>query len=170
MSKSAAQEIVEYERDVSTALKQLYSRTRWEPAEEKTPLDALIATEESGSLEEWGIRADAIKQMFNYFLADGVRPSEVLGRVYAVGAHMAIPPFCNLTVRERALMLGDSHGAQHWRMQKVCCDVLRRKGARSWKAPGQKSLHSRKSNAAAQAGNSNRARKRKVKSRRKKKI
>lgn len=161
-------EIAEYEREVCSALKRFHNRTNWEPTEHKTPLDALMAVEEEGSLEEWSVRADTIKQMFMYFVADGIRPSEVLGRVYAVGAHMGIEPFCQLTVRDRGLMLGDSHGAQHYRMQKVCVDVLRRQGAKNFKAPGQKSLKSRESYSRAQQGNSNRKRKRKVKTRRKK--
>lgn len=161
-------EISDYERDVNTSLRRFHNRTNWEPTEHKTPLDALMALEEEGSLEEWSVRADAIKQLFTYFVADGIRPSEVLGRVYAVGAHMGIEPFCLLTVRERGLMLGDSHGAQHYRMQKVCVDVLRRQGAKNFKAPGQKSLESRGSYSRAQQGNSNRKRKRKVKTRRKK--
>src|SRR5688572_134352 len=101
-------EIADYERDVNTSLRRFHNRTNWEPTEHKTPLDALMALEEDGSLEEWSVRADTIKQMFTYFVADGIRPSEVLGRVYAVGAHMGIEPFCLLTVRERGLMLGDS--------------------------------------------------------------
>lgn len=167
MSTSAAKEILEYEREVNTALRRLHNRTKWEPTEERTPLDALLEVED-GSLEEWAIRSETIRRMFNYFVADGIRPSEVLGRVYAVGAHMAIEPFCLLTLRERALMLGDSHGGQHYRTQVVCVDVLRKKGAKSWKAPGQKSLESRASYSKRSKGNQNRRRKRKVKSRRKK--
>lgn len=105
-------------------------------------------------------RRNSIALIFNYFVADGVHPAAVLRRLYAVGNYWRIPPFCLLTVRERGFMLGDSHGAQHWRMQRICVDPDRRQTGRVLRAPGQKSLQSRARFAEAQRGNSNRKRKR----------
>lgn len=136
--KSAAKEIADYEAEVNEALHKFYNRERtWEPCTEQTPLHSLLESED-GSLDEWGIRRETVLRMFDYFCAEGPHIAKVMRRVYALGAHMAIPPFSLFTVRERGLMLGDTHGAQHWRMQQMCVNLLRRKGAHSTKAPGQK--------------------------------
>lgn len=153
---SAAAEILQYERDVNVALRRLARRTRYEPASNETPLSRLLETED-GALDEWGIRNETIRTFFDYILADGPHPAQILRRLYAVGSHMMIRPFCEMTLREKAMMLGDSHGAQHWRMKRICIDPLLRNGAKSVKAPGQKGLHAQAAAAAAQKGNHNRA-------------
>jgi hypothetical protein len=156
---SAAKEVLDYERDVTSALKKFYNRTHWEPNTEKTPLHDLLDKEEH-ELDEWAVRNETTRRLFEYFAADGPDPVNVMRRVYALGSHMSIAPFCELNLREKALMLGDSHGAQHWRMKKICVDPLRRNGAKAYKAPGQKGLGASASAAAAQQGNSNRRKKR----------
>lgn len=153
--KSAAAEILEYERNVATALRRLARRTNYEPATSDTPLYAVIEAEE-GQLDEWGIRNETVRTLFAYLLGDGPHPAQVLRRLYAIGSHMMIEPFCLLNLREKALMLGDSHGAQHWRMKRICTDPLLRKGARSVKAPGQKGARASAAAAVAQRGNHNR--------------
>lgn len=161
---SAAAEIVKYEKDVREGLRRIY-RKQWQPVDLKTPLDELMAAED-GQLEEWSYKADVIKRMFEYFVQDGLEPCNVMQNVYAVAAHMHLEPWAHLTVRERGLILGDSHGAQHWRMQKICVNKVRRSGARSWKAPGQKSLEARGEYSEAQKGNTNRKKKRSLRHRR----
>jgi hypothetical protein len=196
--KSAAEEILAYEREVNTALKRIYHRNHYEPSHDDTPVEALLEPmlerdelddltidqlhdriERAGivltvdvpardlisilravAAAEREMRRVATLQMFDYFKADGVHPADVLKRVYAVGNHMGIEPFSLLTTRARGLMLGDSHGAQHWRMEQICVNPLLRAGAKSVKAPGQKGLNARAAAARAQQGNSNRRRKR----------
>jgi hypothetical protein len=158
--KSAAEEIVEFERqvrerDIADGLKRFHNRTHWEPTTEHTPLDSILAAEDNGT-DEWEVKRETVIRIFSYLVADGPHPAAVLRRLYALGAHMAIRPFCDLTLREKKLLLGGSHGTHHWLMKKICEDPLRKKGARAWKAPGQKSLNSRKSYSRSQEGNTNR--------------
>ena len=121
---------------MNTALRSLKRRTNYEPSAVDTPLYQLLEAEE-GNLDEWGIRNEAIRTFFAYLLADGPHPAQILRRLFACGSHMMIEPFCLLNLREKGLMLGDSHGAQHWRMKRICTDPLMRKGAVSVRAPGQ---------------------------------
>ncbi len=155
-AKSAAEELLHYERGVNAALRRLRNRTHYEPATDHTPLHALIEAE-GGELDEWGIRNESLRKLFAYLLGDGPHPAQILRRLYAVGSHMMIEPFCLMTLREKGLMLGDSHGAQHWRMKRICTNPLMRKGAKSIKAPGQKSAKASAAAAAAAQGNHNRS-------------
>jgi hypothetical protein len=157
--KSAAEEIVEFEkqvakrdREAAEGLRRFHNRTHYEATTEFTPLDSLIGSEE-GNRDD---RRETINRIFGFLIAKGPHPAEVLRRLFALGAHMGISPFCDLTLREKKLLLGGSHGTHHWLMKKLCEDPLRRKGAKSWKAPGQKSLKSRKRYSRCQQGNTNR--------------
>jgi hypothetical protein len=105
---------------------------------------------------ERGTQRETVTRLFQYFSADGIHPASVLKRVFGMGAHMAISPFSDLNLRERALMLGDSHGAQHWRMNQICVSPLVKRGNINWKAPGQKSLGARATYSERQQGNTNR--------------
>jgi hypothetical protein len=195
--KSAAEEIVEFERQVrarekEAALKRFYNRTNYEATTDYTPFDSIIAREPadlddltedelSDRLEQSGLvlavkpsKRDAIailhafaaneraaqletcNRLLVFFAADGPDPDYILRRVVAVGAHMAVSPYCDFTLREKKALLGGSHGTHHWLNRKVCEDPLRRKGVRAWKSPGQKSLSSRKSYSRSQKGNTNR--------------
>lgn len=156
--ESASAEILRYEREVNEALRRFSRRTNYEPVTTETPLSHLLETED-GALDEWGIRNEAVRKFFEYILADGPHPAAILRRLYAAGSHMMIRPFCEMTLREKAQMLGDSHGAQHWRMKRLCIDPLLRNGAKSVKAPGQKSLHAQAAASVAQKGNVNRRKK-----------
>ena len=202
--KSAAQEILAYEREVNTALKKLSRKKGFEPSHDDTPVEALLEpmAENDGldeltleqlhdrikrsgitltvdvpahdlismlraiTLAEREMRVTTLRGLFDYFKADGVHPADVLRRVYASGNHMGIEPFSLLTTRDRGLMLGDSHGAQHWRMQQICVNPLVRAGARSVKAPGQKSPGARAAASRAQQGNTNRQKRRRARRRR----
>jgi hypothetical protein len=166
---SAAEDIVNFERavqarelDAREALRRMHNRTHWEPTTEHTPLDSILAAEDDGS-DEWAERKQTVSRIFAFFLADGPHPAEVLRRVYALGAHMAIRPFCDFTLREKKLLLGGSHGTHHWLMKKICEDPLRRAGAKAFYAPGQKRFASRKRYSRSQQGNTNRAGKTKTK-------
>jgi hypothetical protein len=163
-------EIADYEHRVTEGLRRIYKRTRFEPSEEKTPCDAIMANEEAPhcphckeaiemphELEEWGIRNETVRRMFQLFCQSGLEPWNVMREVFAIATHMGLEPWSKLTLREKSLMLGDSHGSQHWRIEKIV-NLLRRKGARSYKAPGQKSLASRGNYSVAQEGNTNRKR------------
>lgn len=152
---SAEADVLRYERQVNQALRQMQHRTNYEPATVDTPLDALLASE-SGDLDEWGVRNETIRGFFEYILADGPHPAQILRRIFAIGAHMMIEPFCLLSLRERAMMMNESHGAQHWRVRRICTDPLMRKEARSIKAPGQKSAFAAAVAAEVQQGNTNR--------------
>lgn len=153
--KSALQAIKDYERDVNTALKKVARRTHYEQVTEETPLSALLESE-SGDLDEWALRGATIRALGNYCSQDGPEPWKVMRLFYAVMLHMGIDPYAQLTVRERALMLGDTHGAQHWRVQQFCVNRLRRAGFHSTLAPGQKGSGAAASASAAQMGNKNR--------------
>ena len=153
----AAKEILDYERRVNAALRSLHGRTGFEPTavESRTPLSSLLESEE-GELDEWAVRRETVKRMFDFLLADGPEPHQILRRLFALGSHMGVEPFCLLTLREKALMMGDSHGAEHWRIQKICVDPLKRSGAHSVKAPGMKGIDAAAACSKAQKGNTNR--------------
>jgi hypothetical protein len=157
---SAAAEILRYEREVSAVMKQMARRTHYEPATADTPVSELMRSEGDmdglTEMETWAIRNETIRRFFEFILADGPEPCQVLRRLYAAGSHMMIRPFCDLTLREKALMFGESHGAQHWRMKRVVTDPLRRNGAKAIKGPGQKGSRAAESASRAQQGNSNR--------------
>ena len=157
METSAAREILDYEREVAEALRRLRRRTKYEPATVDTPMYDVLGASVDGSLDEWSIRNETVRKLFEYFLGDGPHPAQILRRIFAIGAHMMIEPFCLLNLRERALMMGDSHGAQHWRTKRICTDPLMRKGALSVKAPGQKGAAASAAASEAQQGNHNRA-------------
>lgn len=105
---------------------------------------------------ERSVQLETCNRLFLYFAADGPEPDRILRRVFASGSHMAISPYCDFTLREKKALLGGSHGTHHWLSKKACEDPLRRKGAKAWKAPGQKSLGARKNYSSAQEGNTNR--------------
>jgi hypothetical protein len=153
--KSAQQEIDDYEAEVNSALKNFALRERYEPATEETPLSALLETD-SGDLDEWALRAETIRGIGNYCAQSGPEPWRVMQLFYALMVHMGVKPYCLLTVRERAKMLGDSHGMEHWRMQQFCVNPLRRKGAHSTLAPGGKGQKAAAAASDAQQGNNNR--------------
>jgi hypothetical protein len=163
--------------ETNETLRRFYGRTGWEPATTKTPLDELLAATESPKcghcgapiesppeLEKWSIRNETTRRLFEFFAQDGLELHHVLRNVYAVGAHMGIAPFSELTVRERGIILGESHGTAN-NVQQDLTNLLRRKGHHSFKAPGQKNTKSGASYSACQKGNSNR--KRKIRSRHK---
>lgn len=145
------------ERNTHEALQRLNLRTGYDVAVDDVSLESIFEPMSAGDLEEWGIRNDTVQRMFRYLTAAGPEAWNILSRIFAIGSHMMIEPFCLLNLREKALMLGESHGAQHWRMKRLCTDPLLRKGAKSIKAPGMKGLKAQASAAQAQQGNSNRA-------------
>lgn len=170
--KSAAQEIVEHEHEVRAGLAKVYAKNKFVATEEKTPLDSLLADEESpkcphckepiesqAALEQWAIRNETIRRMYEFFAQDGPELINVLRNVYAAGAYFRLEPWVSLTVRERGIILGESHGTQHHTMRKNCVNLLRRKGAKSYKAPGEKGLTSHGTYSKCQQGNENRKRK-----------
>lgn len=159
-------EMCALERNTHEALRAMAARTGYEAAHLDVSLESVFHPDMlSEDLEEWGIRCDTIRRFFSYLAADGPETWQILRRLFVIGAHMSIEPFCLLTVRERALMLGDSHGGQHWRMKKICTDPVLRKGGRAVKAAGQKGLRASAAAAAAQKGNCNRSKDRKLKGR-----
>jgi hypothetical protein len=170
--------IAEAERETNEALRRVYAKTHFTPSDDKTPLDELLASEQApkcphckgeieahADLEHWMIRNETARRLFEYFCQDGLELHNVIRNVYAVGAHMGLPPWSELTVRERGLICDESHGSAHLVMLKNV-NKLRRGGARSFKAPGQKSIESGSSYSDAQKGNTNRKR-RKLRSRHK---
>jgi len=154
--KSAAREILEYEKGVNTALKRFYERTHYEATTDQTPLDALLASEE-GVLDEWAVKRETAMAVLLWIAADGPHPAALLRRLYLMGDHMMIEPYCLLTLREKGALTDTSHGQPHWLMKRIITDPLMRKGAASVKAPGQKGARASAAAAAAQQGNHNRA-------------
>ncbi|HEY3839261.1 MAG TPA: hypothetical protein VGL72_21960, partial [Bryobacteraceae bacterium] len=96
MSRASAMmaeaEILRYERNVEQALRRMARRTNHEVATVDTPLSELLESED-GSLDDWAVRNETIRKFFSYLLGDGPHPAQVLRRLYAIGAHMMIPPF-----------------------------------------------------------------------------
>jgi hypothetical protein len=136
----------------------------------ETPLEQIFACEASPKcphcekeieqpheLEQWGIRTETIKRLAEFCAQDGLEPWKVMRNLYAAFAHMGLVPWCELTVRERGSMLGDSHGSQHFRMEKMV-NAVRKQGGSSFKAPGQKQIETRKTYSECQQGNTNRRR------------
>jgi hypothetical protein len=159
-------EIEAYEERVNKALR----KKPREAFTTETALEKIFASEESPrcphcageiepphELEEWGIRNETIRRLSEFVCQDGLEPWKVLRNIYAVFAHMSLEPWSELTLREKALMLGDSHGAQHFRIEKLVA-LLRRAGAASFKAPGQKQIETRGIYSECQQGNTNRRR------------
>jgi hypothetical protein len=167
---AVSQEIKDHELAVNQALLKMSRRTSYEPSTDRTPLDDILRSEaspkcphcdkpieDSPELEQWGIRIDTIKHFSDFICQDGLQPWNVLRNLYAVFSHMSLEPWVLLTLREKALILGDSHGSQHFRMEKLV-NLLRRKGAHSIKAPGQKRIETRAKFSECQQGNTNRKR------------
>jgi hypothetical protein len=170
--KSAAEEIVEHRDQVAEGLRKIYAKSHFVATDEKTPLDSLLADEESpkcphckeaieapAALEQWAIRNETIRVLYQFFAQDGPELQNVLRNVFAVGAYFRLEPWVNLTVRDRGIILDESHGTQHHTMRKNCVNLVRRKGGKSFKAPGEKSLESHGTYSMAQQGNENRKRK-----------
>ena len=153
---SAAAAILRYEAEVNTALRRFHKRTHYEPTTDETPLDALLASEE-GMLDEWAVKRETAMALLLWLAADGPHPAALLRRLYLMGDHMMIEPYCLLTLREKGALTNTSHGQPHWLMKRIITDPLMRKGAASVKAPGQKGGRASAAAAAAQQGNHNRA-------------
>jgi hypothetical protein len=155
------------EEEISAGLMRFQGRTRWEPTSEETPAHELSRKEgmplnelleaQDGELAEWATRLETIRAFFRYITFEGIDPVEVLRRLYAVGSHMGIPPFDQLTTRDKARIFGDSHEGHRWLIKELCIKPLQRLGAKSIKAPGQKGRAASVAAHHAQKGNDNRA-------------
>ena len=156
MNESAAVEILAYEKRVNAALRSMHKRTHWEPANDVTPLHHLLASEDQ-TLDEWGVINETARRILGWIGAEGGNPGAILRRVFALGDHMMIEPFCLLNVREKGKLLDSSHETYRLWLRRLCVDPLMRKGARNFKAPGQKGLQASAAASAAQKGNHNRA-------------
>lgn len=162
--------INKYQDDVNTTLRRFSRRTAYEAT--RTPLDEIFASEgapkcphckkpieSDHTLEEWwDVRNETIRRFAQFCAQDGLEPYKVMRNVYACFAHMGLSPWTELTVRENGVILGESHGSSHYRMQTMCVNLLRRAGARSVLAPGQKGNTAAAEAAKAQKGNKNRKR------------
>lgn len=155
---SAAGEILAYEKRVNAALRSFALRTHYEAATDETPLHHLMAAED-GTLDEWGVVRQTAVRILLWLAAEGPHPGAIMKRLFVLGDHMMIEPYCKLTLREKAALLDDSHGAQLWRLKRIAVDPLMRKGCRSVKGSGQKGLRASAAAAHAQQGNSNRKKK-----------
>ena len=155
MKQTEQAQVEAREAEVQEGLKRFYTRTHWEPCTEDTPLSALMATEE-GERDEWAVRNETGVRLLEWIASGGPHPAELLKRLFALGAHMYVAPFNQLNLREMGMMLGDSHAAHLWRMQRLCIDPLRRKGWHSIKAPGQKSARASEVASRVQKNNTNR--------------
>ncbi len=160
-------EIASYEREVERGLS-LQRRNGIEPSTNVTPLEIIFASEQSakcphcggcielpGELEKWGIQVETVRRIEQFVSQDGLHPGSILRNLYALFRHMSLPSFEALTVRQRALILGDSHGSEHLATLKVE-KLLRRKGNLAFKAAGQKTVGSRATFSKCQQGNTNR--------------
>jgi hypothetical protein len=145
MHEWEAKEIARYE-----------ARSHFAPAAVKMTLAELLGAED-GSLEEWGIIQDTVRRFVIYCGQDGAHPASAMRVFYAVAAQMGVEPFCLLTTRQRGALLGESHGAAHWRTKKLAEDPCRRNGAHSFRAPGAKNFHASAVAAEAAKGNRNRS-------------
>jgi hypothetical protein len=152
---TAAEEVLAYEQRVDEQLRKFYNRTEWEPSTDQTPLSHLLASED-GQLDEWAIQAETARRLLSWIAADGPHPAQLLRRLYLLGDHMMIQPYCELTLRDKAILCNNSHGTQHWLMKRICVNPLVRKGALSVKAPRQKGRAASAAAAVAQKGNTNR--------------
>lgn len=142
-----------FEKRINAALRAFVIRTKFEPATDEPPLHLLLSAE---SLAEWGAMRETVVCILLWLAAEGSRDGDILKRLFIMGDHMMIEPFCLLNLREKARLLNDSHGAQLWRLRRIAVDPLMRKGCRSYKASGQKGLLASEAAASAQQGNSNR--------------
>ncbi len=171
-ARLANQEILDYECKVNKALARLNRRESFETSTRTTALDEILADEEAprcprcrcpvpidspAALEQFAIRVETIKRMADFCSFNGVEPWNVLSNVYAIFAHMGLRPWVRLTLRQKAVLLGESHGSQHLRIKKLV-NFLREENAASFKAPGQKQIESGSSYSKCQEGNSNRRR------------
>lgn len=152
---TAEQEVKAYEAQVYEALKSFHKRTHYEPTTEQTPVDVLLASED-GTLDEWAVIRETALKIMLWIASGGPHPAELLKRLYLLGDHMMISPYCELNLREKAALCNVSHGTMHWLMKRICIDPLLRKGAVSVNAPGGKGSRAAAVASAVQQGNSNR--------------
>jgi hypothetical protein len=155
------------DRQATIALRKLYRRESFEPSTNITPIDEVFAIEESplcphcrkpvDSPGQFRGSVETVRRLAEFCAQDGVHWLDVLRNLYTVFAYMGLPLFTGLRLRERAAILGDSHGSEHLRAERVV-NFVRRGGAYSFKAPGQKSIKSRESFSNCQRGNKNRKR------------
>lgn len=153
-SPTIEQEAARYEADVQSALQIVGRRRSYEQTTEDTPLTQLLASEE-GQLDEWAVKNETALTLLGWLAADGPHPAQVLRRVYLLGNHLMVSPFCELTMREKAKLLNCSHGTVLWLMKRLCSDPLMRKGSAA-KGAGQKGQAASAAASVAQRGNNNR--------------
>jgi len=151
------------------ALQKLYRRESFEPATEVTPIDEIFSVEEAtycpnchkmidlGGSKHFMGNVETIRLVAQYCAQDGLEPLNVLRNLYAIFAYMGLPLFTGLRLRERGKILGDSHGSEHLRAQRVV-NFVQRKRRHAFKSAGQKSIRSRASFSECQQGNKNRKR------------
>lgn len=154
--QSAAAEILAYSKRVDAALKEFAARTHYEPATNVTPLHHLLASED-GQLDEWSVVRETAVRLLQWIAAEGPHPARLLRRLFVLGDHMMIEPYCLLTLREKGKLLNESHGAQLWALNRIAVDPLMRRGCRSINGSGQKGMAARAAASDAQQGNRNRA-------------
>lgn len=115
-----------------------------------------------GELGEYEMaqRRAAVKGMYRYFLAEGPNPLKILKRVYTLGRGLLIEEFATPTMTETAALLGETKGAGSWRYRRLS-ELMEKIGIKGTCLPGQKLKSTKAKFAAAQAGNTNRTKRRK---------
>lgn len=152
-----------YANRLRESLESYYARHAREQVTVDLPFDEILTSEGDGVDGEPGEyemaqRRAAVRAVFRYVGKEGPNPLKAMKRFYTLARGMGIEPFCNLTMEEAGLMLGETKAAVSYRMKQLSgkVEVLGMKGSR---LPGQKVKSSSPNYSKAQAGNSNRRKK-----------
>lgn len=116
-----------------------------EPAMVDVPFDEVLMTTrddldgEAGEYE-WRQRIFGARLVFRWILAEGFHPLKIMKRLFAVGRAMRIAPFSELTMTEQGKMFSEERASVSWRM-KVLSGLIKLRGMRGHRLPGQKTQH-----------------------------
>ncbi|PAW76800.1 MAG: hypothetical protein B9S32_13765 [Verrucomicrobia bacterium Tous-C9LFEB] len=145
----------DHEARIEHVLRGVFQNGEAVSSDNHTPLDALIAKEESMGLD-WDVRAEGINRLLDYFFVDGVHPGRVIRRVYAIAWALKRGGVERMSQTDIAALLGETRAAQSKRIRMIFNGHLAKSGFRACQAPGQKSASAVKTYSARQKGNHNR--------------
>ena len=110
------------------------------------------APDDAQTVEE---RMQGVMQFFQYLASRSIHPASMLKWIFAIGRALHISPFCDLTMTEAAIIMGETKAAHSHRC-KILSGEIRIAGFRGTRIPRQKTEGSTAAFSAAQKGNTNR--------------
>ena len=124
-NKKTSKDFIVFGANMASALERYYHRTGGgDLVVTDMPFDEILESESDG-LEgepgqyEYAQRRLGIRALFAYLCAEGNDPLKIMKRLYAAGRGFSLEPFCTMTMREQALMFGETPAAVSWRMKQL---------------------------------------------------